>query len=69
VFALATVHALASGTDTTTVIGDGLAVAIGAIAVALAIVGLDRRSVTDPRRPVPAPRPSVGREIDPSQSA
>ena len=56
VFALATVHALASGTDTAAVIGDGLAIALGAIAVALAIVGLERRSVTDPRRPVPARR-------------
>lgn len=69
VFALATVHALAAGTDTTAIIGDGLAIAIGAIAVALAIVGLDRRSVADPRRPVPAPRPTGVREIDRSQSA
>ena len=57
VFALATVHALASGTDTAAVIGDGLAVALGAVAVALTVVALDRRAVTDPRRPVPAPRP------------
>jgi predicted ferric reductase len=56
VFALATVHALSAGTDTAPVVGDGLAVALGAIAVALAIVGLDRRAVIDPQRPVPAPR-------------
>jgi predicted ferric reductase len=60
VFALATIHALAAGTDTRTVVGDGAAVALGAVAVALAIVGLDRRSVTDPRRPVPAPRSGAG---------
>ena len=56
VFALATVHALSAGTDTAAVVGDGAAVAIGAIAFALAIVGIDRRSASDPRRPVPAPR-------------
>jgi len=53
-FGFATLHALSAGTDTAAVVGDGAAVAIGAIAFALAIVGLDRRSGTDPRRPVPA---------------
>jgi predicted ferric reductase len=57
VFALATVHALASGTDTAAVIGDGVAVALGAVAIAITIVLLDRRAQIDPRRPVPAPRP------------
>ena len=51
-FALATVHALSAGTDTTTVINDGLAVALGALAIAAALIGLDRRSLADPRRPV-----------------
>ena len=60
VFALATVHALSAGTDTAAVIGDGLAIAIGAVAIALTIVGLDRRAMADPRRPVPAPRPPTG---------
>ena len=70
VFALATVHALSAGTDTAAVIGDGLAIAIGAVAIALAIVGLDRRAMADPRRPVPAPRPTPGPSgMDPAQSA
>jgi predicted ferric reductase len=55
-FAFATIHGLAAGTDTAALFGDGLAIAIGAVAVALAIAGLDRRAVTDPRRPAPAPR-------------
>ena len=68
-FALATIHALSAGTDTGAVIGDGFAIALGALAVALAIVGLDRRAMTDPRRPVPAPRPSTGTPgMDPAQS-
>ena len=70
VFALATIHALSAGTDTGAVVGDGLAVAIGALAVALTIVGLDRRALADPRRPVPAPRtPSESSEMGPAQSA
>jgi predicted ferric reductase len=56
VFALATIHALSSGSDTAAVIGDGAAVAIGAVAVAATIAMLDRRAMIDPRRPVPAPR-------------
>ncbi|MGZ6998623.1 MAG: ferric reductase-like transmembrane domain-containing protein [Acidimicrobiia bacterium] len=60
-FALATIHALASGTDTRAVFSDGLAVALGALAIAVAIVALDRRTAVDPRRPVPAPRRSVAR--------
>ena len=55
-FALATVHSLSSGTDTIAVLGDGFAVSIGAITIALALLGLDRRAAADPRRPVPAPR-------------
>ena len=55
-FALATVHALSAGTDSKAVIGDGLAISIGAVAIAAALVGLDRRAVADPNRPVPAPR-------------
>jgi predicted ferric reductase len=60
-FAMATIHALASGTDVGTVLGDGAAVALGTVAVAVAIVAIDRRSATDPRRPVPAPRRSAVR--------
>ena len=55
-FALATVHSLSAGTDTTAVFNDGLAVAIGAIAVAATVIGLDRRAFTDPQRPVPVRR-------------
>jgi len=70
VFALATIHALSAGTDTGAVVGDGLAVAIGTITVALTIVGLDRRALADPRRPVPAPRSSnATAEAVPPQSA
>jgi predicted ferric reductase len=69
-FALATVHGLSAGSDTAAVIGDGLAVALGALAVALAIVGLDRRAFADPHRPVPAPRARIGgSEVDRPQSA
>ncbi len=50
-FALATVHALSAGTDATAVLNDGVAVALGAIAIAMALIGLDRRSLADPRRP------------------
>ena len=50
-FALATVHSLSAGTDTKASIGDGLASAVGAVAIALALVGLDRRAAADPRRP------------------
>lgn len=50
-FALATVHSLSAGTDTKGIIGDGLAIAVGAVAIALALVGLDRRAAADPRRP------------------
>ncbi len=57
-FALATVHALAAGTDLSTVLDDGLLVALGAIAVAVAVVMIDRRAGDDPRRPVPARRPA-----------
>jgi predicted ferric reductase len=57
-FALATIHALASGTDLGTVLNDGLLVALGAVAVAVAVVMIDRRMGDDPRRPVPAPRRS-----------
>ena len=54
-FALATVHALSAGTDTRAVIGDGLALSFGAISIALALVGLDRRAGVDPpRRPLDA---------------
>ncbi len=49
-FALATVHALSAGTDSRAVLGDGLAISIGAIAIALALIGLDRRAGADPRR-------------------
>ena len=49
-FALATVHALSAGTDTRAIIGDGLAISIGAIAIALALVALDRRTGADPRQ-------------------
>lgn len=55
-FALATVHSLSAGTDTIAVLGDGFAVSIGAVSIALALLGLDRRSGADPHRPVPAPR-------------
>ena len=55
-FALATVHALSAGTDSRAVVGHGLAISIGAVAIAAALVGLDRRAVADPHRPVPAPR-------------
>ena len=55
-FALATVHSLSAGTDTIAVFGDGFAVALGAIAIALALVLLDRRATIDPNRPVPARR-------------
>lgn len=57
-FALATIHALASGTDLGTVLDDGLLVALGAVAVAVAVIMIDRRAGDDPRRPVPAPRRS-----------
>ena len=50
-FALATIHALSSGTDLRAVVGGGVGVALGAIAAALAIIGLDQRSAVDPRRP------------------
>ena len=56
-FALATVHSLSAGTDTTTVINDGLAVALGAIAVAGALIGLDRRAMSDPRLDGPSAHP------------
>jgi predicted ferric reductase len=59
-FALATIHALASGTDLTTVLNDGLAVALGAVAVAVAVIMIDRRAGEDPRRPVPARRSPLG---------
>ncbi len=49
-FALATVHALSAGTDSRAVLGDGLAISIGAISIALALIGLDRRAGADPRR-------------------
>ena len=56
-FALATIHALSSGTDVKTVIGGGVAIAVGAIATAVAIIGLDQRAAVDPRRPTrPASR-------------
>lgn len=55
-FALATIHALSSGTDTIAVLGDSLAVALGAVAIAVTVIALDRRATVDPRRPggVPA---------------
>lgn len=49
-FALATVHALSAGTDSRAIIGDGLAISIGATAIALALVALDRRAGADPRQ-------------------
>ena len=49
-FALATVHALSTGTDTRAVVGNGLAISIGAISIALALAGLDRRAAPDPRQ-------------------
>lgn len=54
-FALVTIHALSAGTDTTAVFGDGLAVALGTVAIAATVVALDRRAAVDPRRPVGAP--------------
>lgn len=59
-FALATIHALSAGTDLGTVLNDGLLVALGAIAVAVAVVMIDRRAGDDPRRPVPARRSVTG---------
>jgi hypothetical protein len=60
-FAFATIHALASGTDVAATFGDGLLVALGAVAVAVAVVGLDRRalvrSVDGPDRAPPGPPP------------
>lgn len=56
-FALATAHALSAGTDARAVFGDGIAIAIGAVAVGLAIVGLDRRALADPQRPAVSARP------------
>ncbi len=55
-FALATIHGLSSGTDVKVVVTNGLEIALGAIAVAAAIVALDQRIGASPRRPVPAPR-------------
>lgn len=59
-FALATIHALAAGTDLGAVVNDGLLVALGAIAVAVAVVMIDRRAGDDPRRPVPTRRSVPG---------
>ena len=52
-FALATVHALSAGTDRRAIIGDGLAISIGAIAIAVALVALDRRAAADLRQRAP----------------
>lgn len=54
-FALATVHGLAAGTDLRAMLSSAIAIVIGTLAIAAALVMVDRRSVVEPTGPIPSP--------------
>jgi predicted ferric reductase len=51
-FALATVHGLAAGTDLRAMVSTAMAIVLGTVAIAVAVVMVDRRSSIEPTGPI-----------------